>query len=130
MNKKNNIKITIPLPPVTKKNHGRIIKVNGKPRMIPSKAFCNYQKAAKPYLEPLGIDYKCNVKCLFYMKTKGIVDLTGLLQAIDDVLKHYKVIEDDESRIIGSHDGSRVLYDKENPRTEIVIERWDDGESS
>lgn len=124
------IKIIVPLPPVTKKNHGRIIKVNGKSRMIPSKAFCNYQKAAKPYLEPLGIDYKCNVKCLFYMQTRRIVDLVGLLQAIDDVLAHYGVIVDDNSRIIAGHDGSRVLYDKENPRTEILIERWNDGESS
>lgn len=130
MNKRNNIKITIPLPPVTKKNHGRIIRANGKPRMIPSKQFCAYQEAAKPYLEPLEIDYKCNVKCLFYMRTRRIVDLVGLLQAIDDVLAHYGVITDDNSRIIAGHDGSRVLCDKQNPRTEIVIERWDDGESS
>lgn len=38
------------------------------------------------------------------------------------VTKKYEVLEDDHSGIIYSHDGSRVLYDKENPRTEVTIE--------
>ena len=38
------------------------------------------------------------------------------------MLVKYGVIEDDNSRIIVSMDGSRVRYDKENPRTEVTIE--------
>lgn len=53
------------------------------------------------------------------------VDLTNLLEAIDDVLVHTRVLEDDNSNIIVSHDGSRVLYDKENPRTEVYISRYE-----
>ena len=56
------------------------------------------------------------------MPTRRIVDLVGLLQAVDDILVHYNVIKDDNSRIVQSHDGSRVLYDKGNPRTEIYID--------
>lgn len=37
------------------------------------------------------------------------------------MLVHHKVISDDNSGIVCSHDGSRVYYDKENPRTEIEI---------
>lgn len=116
------IKITIPISPVTKKNHGQIIYAGGKPRLIPSKQFREYQEVAGYFLKEQGvINYPCNIKCLFYMPTHRIVDLVGLLQAIDDVLVHYKVIEDDNSRIVASHDGSRVLYDKKHPRTEIEI---------
>ena len=68
------------------------------------------------------------MRCLFYMPTRRVVDLVGLLQAIDDVLVHYGVIQDDNSRIVASHDGSRVLYDKANPRTEIEITGVNDHE--
>jgi Holliday junction resolvase RusA-like endonuclease len=122
------VNITIPLPPVTKKNHGRIVQRGGRPMLLPSEQFERYQEAAGWYLRPLGVSEPVNVRCLFYMPTRRIVDLVGLLQAIDDVMVHYGVIEDDNSRIVVSHDGSRVLYDKGNPRTEITITSVD-GES-
>ena len=34
---------------------------------------------------------------------------------------HYRVIEDDNSKIVVSTDGSRVRYAKFNPRTEVEI---------
>lgn len=120
------IKITIPIAPVTKKNHGQIVQVGGKPKLIPSKQFIAYQDSVWPFLKPLGIDYPVNVKCLFCVPTRRLVDLVGLLQAIDDVLVHYGTIEDDNSRIVAGHDGSRVIYDKEHPRTEIEITRMED----
>ena len=55
------------------------------------------------------------------MPTRRIVDLTNLEEAIDDILVKYGVLKDDNSRILVSHDGSRVLYDKDNPRTEVTI---------
>lgn len=58
------------------------------------------------------------------MDTKRRVDLTNLLSATDDALQTAKVIVDDCSSIVVSHDGSRVLYDKDNPRTEIYIEPY------
>ena len=89
--------------------------------LLPSEQFERYQDAAGWYLKPLGISAPVNVQCRFYMPTRRIVDLVGLLQAIDDVVVHYGVIQDDNSRVVASHDGSRVLYDKANPRTEIEI---------
>ena len=57
------------------------------------------------------------------MPTRRKVDLNNLLEATTDMLVHYKVLEDDNSKIVVSHDGSRVRYDKNIPRTEIFIDR-------
>lgn len=62
-----------------------------------------------------------NVKAVFYMNARRKVDLTNLLEACDDILVKYEVLADDNCLIVASHDGSRVFYDKENPRTEIEI---------
>ena len=114
--------IEIPLEPRTKKNSQRIIICKGRPMVIPSKAYKDYEKQCKEYIPKCKtIDYPVNIKCLFYMKTRRKTDLTNLLEAIDDILVKYKVIKDDNYNIVASHDGSRVYYDKDNPRTEIEI---------
>lgn len=114
--------IEIPLEPVTKKNSQRIVMAGARPIIIPSKAYKQYEKDASLFLRPLGIDYPVNIKCLFYMKTHRRVDLTNLLEAIDDVMVKAGTIKDDNYNIVAGHDGSRVLYDKDYPRTEIFIE--------
>lgn len=119
-------KFIIRLPPVSKKNSQQIFfnPKTGKRFIAPSKKYKEYEQNAGWFLprrkEP--IDYSINVKCLFYMPTKRKCDLTNLLEAVDDVLVKHGIVADDNYTIIESHDGSRVLYDKENPRTEIYIE--------
>lgn len=116
------IRFTIQVAPVTKKNHGRIIRNNGRTFMIPSEAYVQYEKDAKwfmPHIEP--IDYPVNVKAVFYTKTKRRIDLVNLEQALLDVLVKYGVLADDNSEIVYSMDGSYVDYDKERPRTEVEI---------
>lgn len=56
------------------------------------------------------------------MDTLRLVDLSNLLESTCDILVLYGVLQDDNSRIVCSHDGSRVLLDRENPRAEITIE--------
>lgn len=112
--------------PVTKKNSSQILVNNstGKRFVAPSKAYHEYEKAAGYYLIPLPnnpIKSRVNVKCVYYMPTKRRVDLANLISATCDILTHYGVIEDDNSNIVVSHDGSRVCYDKEQPRAEITI---------
>lgn len=117
------IRFTIPLQPITKKNSQRII-VHGKKRMVlPSEQYIQYEEQCGWFVKGRGmkLDKPCEVTCLFYMKDHRIADLTNLLEAIDDILVKYGVLADDNSRIIVSHDGSRVLYDKDNPRTEVII---------
>ena len=114
--------IEVLLEPVTKKNSQRIVNNGSRPFIIPSKAYKQYEKDAKWFLPPLGVDYRVNVRCLFYMKTHRRVDLTNLLEAIDDVMVKAGTLKDDNCNIVAGHDGSRVLYDKERPRTEIYFE--------
>ncbi|MDR1954302.1 MAG: hypothetical protein LBQ21_07540 [Clostridiales Family XIII bacterium] len=118
------IQFVIPIAPVTKKNHSRIVHLrNGAHALIPSKPYKVYADSVGPFLRPLGIDYPVNIKATFYMQTRRIVDLPNLHAALHDVLKDFGVIADDDSRIVVATDGSRVRYDKERPRTEVVIER-------
>ena len=115
------LSLMIPIEPKTKKNHQQIIRAGGRPIPIQSKAYRDYEKEAVRYLPEFHIDKPVNVSCQFYMKTHRRVDLVNLLQAVDDILVKAGTLEDDNSKIIVSHDGSRVLHDKARPRTEIVI---------
>lgn len=124
------LKIIIPINPITKKNHGRIVQKrfpNGKtlPIMLPSEAYVKYEKECKQYIPSIErpIDFPINLKVLYYMETRRKCDITNLLQATCDMLVKYKIVEDDNYSIISSFDGTRVSYDKENPRCEIYIER-------
>ena len=117
------MKFTILLEPVTKKNSQQIIYVKGRAMIIPSKKYKDYEKKAVQLLLFCTdhIDYPVNIEAHFYMGTRRKCDLTNLLEALDDVLVKAGIIEDDNYNIIAGHDGSRVHYDKENPRTEFII---------
>lgn len=127
------IKFTIPINPVTKKNSMRIAinSRTGKPFLLQSKNYVEYEEMALWYI-PKGkrIDFAVNVECHFYMQTKRKVDLTNLLAAIDDVMVKAGLLEDDNFTIIQSHDGSRVLYSKESPRTEVCITKAADANNN
>lgn len=131
------IRFTIPLNPVTKKNSQRIIRAGNHYKLLPSKAFEKYEKNAGPYIPYHGekISEPCEIVYLFYMREnynkptgKKKIDLTNLEEALDDVLVSYGLLADDNSRIIVSHDGSRVYHDSKNPRTEVTIRFLDGGE--
>lgn len=117
------INITLYGRPITKKNSSQIIKAGAKRKVIPSKQFSAYQEACLYQLikAPKTSEENLNMQCLYYMPTRHRVDLVNLLQATCDILVKAKVIKDDNFKIIASHDGSRVLYDKENPRVEITL---------
>ena len=112
-------------PPRTKKNSQVIAKRNGKPFVVQSKLYRDYEKACLKVIEPpeKPIDYPINLKCLFFMPTRRRVDLVNLLNATCDILVRAGVLADDNYSIVYSMDGSRVFYDKESPRTEITITR-------
>lgn len=119
------IKFTISAAPVTKKNHGQIIynKKTGRRGFIPSKAYRDYIRSVREFIPESHIDCPVNVAGVFYMKTRRKVDLTNLCEALHDALVECGCLEDDNSRIIVSVDGSRVDYDKNCPRTEVTIEK-------
>lgn len=136
------IEFTIPINPITKKNSQVIIPVRtktGKERHIavPSAAYRKFEKECKPYVEEIKnkygvIHYPIQVTCIFYQEKRLRIDLTNLLESIDDILCVGGLITDDNRDIIASHDGSRVYHDKYRPRVEIKItelpdyEQWKD----
>ena len=99
--------------------------------MAPSAAFVEYQAQclrqlwALPEPLPAKISTPVNLRCVYYMPTRRRVDLVNLIEATCDILVKAGVLEDDHCRIVAGHDGSRVEYDKENPRAEIWIEEME-----
>lgn len=115
--------VVIPIEPKTKKNNQQILKNKntGKRFIAQGPAYQQYEKQALWFLRSLGIDYPIHIKYLFYRKDKHRVDLTNLMEAINDILVKKGTIKDDSFNILVSLDGSRVLIDHDNPRTEIYI---------
>ena len=116
--------ITLGIAPITKKNHQQIVKVKGKSIVIPSKQYKQYEKDCGAFITQIpfsAFEEPVNVKCIYYMPTRRRVDLVNLEEATLDVLVKYGILADDNSNIVASMDGSRVLYSKEFPRTEIEI---------
>ena len=134
------IKFTIPVAPRSKKNSGQIVMRGKYPVLLPSKQYQAFEKECLPYLyrvkqEAGVVNYPVNVECIFYMDARRKVDLSNLLNAVDDAMVTSGFILDDNRDIIAGHDGSRVFNDRANPRIEIAItelkdyEQWKDTKS-
>jgi Holliday junction resolvase RusA-like endonuclease len=118
------MKIVINLPPVTKKNHQEIRwSFKKKQRYVgQSDTYLQYEKDFMLLCPRVDtVNTPVNIKALYYMPTHRKVDLSNLHSALLDCLVVAGVLEDDDSKIVVSLDGSRVLYDKDFPRTEIEI---------
>lgn len=120
------IRYTINLPPITKKNSQQILtnRATGRPFIMPSKKYKEYERNAQWFLTPKPpkpIECSVNIQCLFFLPTRRRTDLTNLLEAADDILVHAGIIADDHYGIVTAHDGSRCFCDPDNPRTEIII---------
>jgi Holliday junction resolvase RusA-like endonuclease len=121
------LKFIIPLDPKTKKNsmQPRLNKKKQFLGMMQSDAYQQYESdclRAIPVKARIHINEPINVTATYYMKTRRKVDKTNLESALLDVLVKAGVIEDDNCSIVAGTDGSRVRYDKNYPRTEVIIE--------
>lgn len=121
-------KLTISIEPKTKKNSSNISTKCKKPKLLPSKEFIQYQEDCRWFIEipKEPIKCKCNIKAVYYRRTRRRVDITNLHSALHDILVYYGVIADDSCKFVIGTDGSRVKVDRHNPRTEIVITKCDE----
>lgn len=129
------IQIVLPGSIRSKKNSKipTIIGGKKKPRraiILPSKAYQTWEKAALsevkaqyPHLEPIISDV--HVRAIAYIRG-GLPDLSGMTESVGDCLEKAGVIQNDKQ--IKSWDGSRVLRDKDNPRTEVEIKPYKEAE--
>ncbi len=116
------MKLTLYGDPRTKKNSARILRMrSGAPFVAPSKAYVNYEtECLRQIKRPHSpISARVNVRCVYYMKTARRVDLANLLVKA-------RVLEDDNSKIVAAHDGSRVELGRKSPRVEIEIEEMEE----
>lgn len=81
-------------------------------------------KPARPIEGPVWLVYK------LYTQTWHRKDDLNLYEALDDILVTNGILKDDDRKTIRSRDGSRVLYDKENPRAEIYIYSYSEEEDN
>lgn len=118
------IKIEIPVTPRSKKNSQQIIVCKGRPMIIQSELYRQYERECAMFLPKLEtpISKKINLKCTFIVPNRRKRDLTNLLNAIQDILVKYRVIEDDNYNVVNSTDGSRIIYEKGVGKTMIEIE--------
>lgn len=120
-------RFVIPGDPMTKKNHRPIFRAGNRPFIGKSQSLRDAEEfiywrmvdAKSRQNIAMPIAYPVHIKFLFYRKTKRKIDLSNLYELPQDCLVKAGVLADDT--LIESHDGSRKLYDRENPRTEIII---------
>lgn len=115
--------------PRTKKNSQRPITAQSRKgkkytMILPSAAYGDYEADCLRQITGnyrRHIDTPVNVEARYFMATRRQIDLTNLNEAIHDILVKARVLMDDNRNIIASTDGSRVFWDKTNPRVEITI---------
>ena len=130
----------IPLDPRTKKNSHRIAGC-GKRCPVCGKyekqfvkngnTTTEYAFHAGQYLYPRPlspIDSRVHLVYRLYTATRHRKDDLNLYEALDDILVSNGILADDDRNHIRSRDGSRVLYDKEHPRSEIYIYSYEEEE--
>lgn len=120
------MKITIPITPRSKKNSQEIVfnRKTGHRMVIQNKKYTEFEKECKKYIPILNeppINYPINLKCEFYVPDARKRDIANYLEAIQDVLVKYKLLEDDNYNIVASIDGCSMQIDRENPKIEIEI---------
>ena len=120
---------TIAGNPRPKKNNMRPARrKNGSLMLIQSQTYIDYANDAIPQLQQQlqqqhhdAIDTAVNVQMIYYRSDRRRTDLVNLQNATLDILVQANILADDNYNIVASMDGSRVYYDKDNPRTEITI---------
>lgn len=98
--------------------------VRNRPRLIPSKAYLEWEKRARSILSRVIMSYpylptdKEVVVCVKSYYRGQRPDLSNVLGSVGDCIEGYLIKND---RQIVSWDGSRLYHDKDNPRTVIEI---------
>lgn len=122
--------IKIPLLCRSKKNSEEIItnSKTGRPMIIQSKYYRQFERDCGYFLKRYArhIATPINLKCTFIVPDKRKRDIANLLNAIQDILVKYGVIEDDNYNIVQSVDGTRIIYEKGREETIIEIEEIKD----
>jgi len=119
--------IIIPGQVISKKRGHRIIKIGNFTKILPSKAFTDYEKMAKLFLASRKLmvkEYPVFVHFQFVMSDNRTFDLSNMAQGPQDILTEMGIMPDDNYRycipvFFGKYSG--VFKDKENPRLTVTF---------
>lgn len=125
------LKLTIPGRPISKKNHQQIVYVNGKPVIIQSKYWAQYERFCcgtkrKPgWLAQWGniqFDKPVTLTCHYWLPDRrSRPDLGNLLAGTCDLLEAAGILKND--RLVVKFGDSCIMgIDANNPRVDITIE--------
>lgn len=124
------IKIPVLARPKKNSQEIRINRRTGKRYISQSQRYLNFEQECGFYLQQylremaitdfIPIDYPVTLKITFYFPDKKKRDIANFVNAIQDILVKFGVLKDDNSNIVKSLDGTRIIY--EEGRQEIVIE--------
>lgn len=117
-----------------KKNSQQIIfnHRTKRPMIIQSEQYREFEKVCGIYMKPMAkmlkspINYPINLRCTFYFPDRRRRDTVNMLEAIQDILVKYKILEDDNYNIVASLDGTKSIYEKKREETIIEIEEIKD----
>lgn len=118
------VTFTIPGRPATKKTGQRIVKCGKFHKILPSKAYEEYEEYCLIWLKRIKERFtgKVKVSAVYTMPDRrSWPDLVGLMQATGDILERAGIIEND--RDIVSWDGSYIedKTSKENTGVRILL---------
>lgn len=91
--------------------------------VIQSKKYLEFERECKKYIPVMEdpINFPINLSCKFYVNDARKRDIVNFVEAVQDILVKYGVLEDDNYNIVASVDNCTMEIDRENPRVEILI---------
>lgn len=114
--------VTIPSRVGIKKNSKRMIMAGGRPRLISSEKYLQWEKHAAAYVKQamqgfkLPISSPCRAEFVFYFKNHHAeIDISNALQGPEDLLEKLGVIENDRliqevfARKVFGHEPKTIL---------------------
>lgn len=134
------LRLVVRGPPFSFKRAKQVVTVNGHASIGLTTKAKHYMRDAVDQLkrqwcdvfrEPIPRDVELNAAIRSYLPTRRTIDASNLYQGVEDAMQacgpkckpgckmHAAVVTDDVQ--IRTHDGSDRLYDKHNPRVEIVL---------
>jgi len=125
------LSLTLDGRPTTKKTSQNVVMIKGRPRVLSSKRYIEFEKKAKVPFESAWIgkgkepmDFGVAITMRVWLDSWVVGDHTGYMQALGDILEKWGIIANDSW--IAWENGSEHWFggvDKDNPRTEITIRR-------
>lgn len=121
------LRLVLPGSIRSKKNSKRIFSRGRFKTVLPSKAYCTWEKIAREaILEQLESGFQPLSNLLHVVVTayyKGQQpDLSGVLESVGDCIEGF-VWENDKQ--IMSWDGSRLFHDLSDPHTEVTVKNFE-----